>query len=56
MRRAVITIEWEGPDKAVREFIENRLDGLFEDMTVDIPALSWASSNVQWTSKVKPRG
>lgn len=27
MRRAVITIEWFGPDKKVREWIENPDDG-----------------------------
>lgn len=55
MRRAVITIEWEGPDKPIREYIDDRLDGLFYDLTMDFgDKLGFATSSVEYTSKVKP--
>lgn len=52
MRRAVITIRWEGPDKAIREMIEESLDGLFFEMTMTGKVLA-ADSSVEFTAKVK---
>lgn len=53
MRRAVITVEWDGPDKPVREYIEDAVDRMFEAMTYDVPKLEWATTNVEFTAKVK---
>lgn len=52
LRRCVITLHWHGADKPVREFIEERLDALFEDLTYTGKILS-AWSTVEWTSRVK---
>lgn len=55
MRRAVITIEWDGPDKAVREWLDDKLDGVFEDMTYAFEnRITYATSGIEFTSKVKP--
>jgi hypothetical protein len=52
MRRAVITIRWEGPDKAVRDLIEDALDKLFFEMTMSGKILA-ADSSVEFTARVK---
>ncbi len=51
-RRAVIVIDWWGPDKKVRSFIEDAIDGLFQndDFMESIVA---ASSDLTFTSRVK---
>ena len=54
MRRATIVINWEGPDKATREFIEERLDGLFMDLGMEVPKVSFADASVHFEPRVKP--
>ncbi len=53
MRRAVITINWEGPDKKVRELIDDAVDNLFLEITF-IPAVTAGDTAIEFTSKVKP--
>jgi hypothetical protein len=54
MRRAVITIEWVGPDKPMREFIDDRLDEMFESMTWKFgEKLGFATSSIEYQSKAK---
>lgn len=51
-RRAVITIDWVGPDKRVRALIEDAVDGLF--MNDDfMTAVGFASSDLEFTPRVK---
>lgn len=50
MRSATIVIRWEGPDKKVREFIEDRIDGLFYDLSME-NIVTFADSDVTFRSK-----
>lgn len=52
MRRAVIVINWEGPDKKVRGLIEDAVDQLFMSDEFCTTVLG-ASSEVEFTPKVK---
>lgn len=53
MRRAVVTIEWDGPDRPVREMIEAALDRLFEESLSAHPKVGFATSSVEFTARVK---
>lgn len=52
MRRAVITITWEGPDKKVRDFISDRIDALFFDLDEEVSGVLAADSAIDFTSRV----
>lgn len=52
MRQATITIRWEGPDKPVRSFIETKVDGLFYDLSVELPKVTFADADLEFKSKV----
>ena len=52
MRRAVITTRWEGPDKLVREMIDDALDKLFFDLTMT-GKVQAADTQIEFTSRVK---
>jgi hypothetical protein len=52
VRRAVITINWEGPDKKVRELIDNAVDDLFMEITF-LPAVVAGDTAIEFTSRVK---
>lgn len=49
----MITIEWTGPDKAMRTFIEDRIDALFFDATFEVRGLQAATSAIEFTSRVR---
>lgn len=52
MRRAVITIRWEGPDKFVREMIDDALDKLFFDLSMT-GKVQAADTQIEFTPRVK---
>lgn len=52
MRSATYVLQWEGPDKKVREFIEERLDGLFYELTMT-GLCTWADGELTFVSRVK---
>ena len=52
-RRAVITIDWCGPDKKVREMIEEAVDNLFMEITF-IPTVTAGTTGIEYTARVKP--
>lgn len=52
MRRATIVINWEGPDKDVRTFIEARIDTMFEDLSMELPKVTFADASVTFQPKV----
>ena len=52
MRRAVIIINWEGPDKKVRGLIEDAIDRLFMSDEFCTTVLG-ASSDLKFTPRVK---
>ena len=53
MRRADIVIRWEGPDKAVREYIENCLDDLFMEMTMRVKGVTFADADATFTARIR---
>jgi hypothetical protein len=53
MRRAVITIHWEGPDKKVRALIDDALDNLFMEITF-LPTVTGGYTTIEFTPRVKP--
>ncbi len=56
MRRATITLRWEGPDKAVREFIEEKIDEMFYELTMVMgDKLIYADSDAKFESRVRER-
>lgn len=52
MRRAVIVINWEGPDKKVRELIDDAVDNLFMEITF-LPTVVAGNTAIEFTSRVK---
>lgn len=52
MRRAVITINWEGPDKKVRGMIDDAIDNLFMEISF-LPAVVAGDTAIEFTSRVK---
>lgn len=52
-RRAVVTIVWVGPDKKVREMIEEAVDNLFMEITF-IPTVTAGTTGIEYTARVKP--
>lgn len=56
MRRATIVIEWHGPDKAVREHIDDHLGRMFEEMTEAVPKVTHAIGSVKYEAKAKEVG
>lgn len=52
VREAKITIRWDGPDKKVRELIEDKLDALFFDLS-DVKGVTFADSSAEFKAKAK---
>jgi hypothetical protein len=54
MRRATIVVRWDGPDKAVRDFIEDKIDALFYDLSMAMgEKITFADAAVQFESRIK---
>lgn len=53
MRSATITLWWEGPDKPIRQVIEDLWDQTFETLT-EQPKLLYAHSDIKFVSRVEP--
>lgn len=54
MRRAIVVIRWDGPDRPIRDVIETALDDLFEERLTANPKIVWADCSVEWQPKAKP--
>lgn len=53
MRQAVVVIRWEGPDKKVREMIDEAVDELFMAITF-LPTVVAGDTSIEFTSRIKP--